>query len=167
MTHPLPMIHCCITTWTTLAVELVPKSRAEEWAKVWPKQPATQDSSLMLWLGILLAIAIVAGVIYHVVYRHTHRVSKPMQVFTHAANHMALDRAERRLLAAIAAYEKLPTPLTLMLCQGTLEHHWDNYARHQPPLRRDKAMTILESIRRKLFSQSAQEIAAMASGSVG
>lgn len=112
----------------------------------------------MLWLLVAVAAAILISVVYRLVYRYTHRTTRPVQVFIDAARHMGLDHAERKLLGAIAAYEQLPTPLTLMLSQGTLNHHLDNFSRHQKPEKRERTMTRIASIRQKLFAATAQEI---------
>lgn len=76
----------------------------------------------------------------------------PMLVFRRVAEAVGLDLGEQWLLVRIAKARKLPTPLTLLLSEGTLVHHAVAWADTLGPRRQRDAMIRIDALRQKLFA---------------
>lgn len=87
-----------------------------------------------------------------VAWLRTQRLSRPaVWLFNQVARDTGLTRADRRLLRKISRRAELPTPLTLLLCPGTLGHHARRCARQDSVRRGTLDLARAASIRRYLF----------------
>jgi hypothetical protein len=80
--------------------------------------------------------------------------SRPMAVFRRVAGKVALSIGEQVLLTRIARQQKLPTPLTLLLSSGTLQHHGQRYAESLPESQRRNALARIARVGRKVFGDA-------------
>ena len=129
------------------------------WILAARKVPLHEDGSLPFWpdgqsmpviwiIGmatVLMAMLFVWRAI--VVYRRLETRSGPTRHFIQVARHVGLAWPEMMTLRRIARIEGLTTPLTLLVCSSTLNHHAESAANKLParkakPLRRHVASVM-------------------------
>ncbi len=145
-THPL---------WPTPRFAM-PDSRA---APVDPGEISKYFNERAMWDGaqpLLLSIACFlmgAGVLYAVwLYRHRDRHPLPHATFHRLARAMGLSLGQRLRLWWVARRRGLPSPITLMLCPATFDHHVGGYlGRTALPTRQSDTQTGFCLIRQQLF----------------
>lgn len=113
-------------------------------------------SPRILWpLLILLAVVLALMTVMWGVERRRRRggrpATRPIAVFRALARELGLTWTDQWLLIRIAHHQKLPTPMTLLLAAGTLDHHARQYAMSINLLRRSLALNRAEAIRHRLF----------------
>lgn len=108
-------------------------------------------SWLLVALGAALALTALAAWLRH---RKKRRDAPPppAAAWKRLALHVGLSLPQRHLLARVARADRLPSPLTLMTCPATFDHHARRYLeRHDP----DKARLLddrLQDVRDRLFA---------------
>ena len=112
-----------------------------------------------VWDGVqplLLSIACFlmgAGLLYAVwLYRHRDRHPLPHATFHRLARAMGLSLGQRLRLWWVARRRGLPSPIALMLCPATFDHHVGGYlGRSAEPTHADDTVKAFSQIRRCLF----------------
>ncbi len=119
------------------------------------------NSSQMIpveWILLAAGLVLVAISVMSLVrwWKTRHERSNPMLVFVQVAVRMKLGVADAWLLYRVARQQKLPTPLTLLVCVGTFEHHTSSYAARCSPARSAMIQRHARRIARRLFGPSAR-----------
>ncbi|MEM1109132.1 MAG: hypothetical protein AAGH99_10650 [Planctomycetota bacterium] len=107
---------------------------------------------IMVVLGVILVLISLVSLFDWL--RRQRLRPHTLVVFNRVAREAGLNRADRLLLWRIGRRQALPTPLTLMLCPGTLGHHARADARNRSHRRGTLDLARAASIRRHLFGQS-------------
>lgn len=104
---------------------IVPEWRKDvEW---WPEGPALPLAPLV-WGMRLVGAAMIAYIGYVAWRRFEVRLS-PLRAFVRVAGRMGLGWHDRWVLWRAAKVEGLASPLTLLVCAATLEHHAESIIR--------------------------------------
>ena len=69
------------------------------------------------------------------------------------AGELSLSIADKWMLFRIARYQRLLSPLTLVLTPSTLRHHAVQYATHLPATARLRLMQRVRSLRMRMASE--------------
>ena len=75
----------------------------------------------------------------------------PMRIFHQVLAGLGLTQSDKGLVVRIARQQSLITPLTLVLSEGTFEHHLNQYAQSVRPRRRAKDLAHAARIQQILF----------------
>ncbi len=120
-----------------------------------------------LYAAVSVLLAVLGGLWLWRWHKTRHERPRPFATFNHAADQMGLSLSDQWLLTRIARQQKLPTPLTLMLAAGTLQHHGEQYIQTVKPTGRRKSIaTRIAAIHWLLFG-SDKPRAAIAEGNAG
>jgi len=116
-----------ITAMLAAASRDLPDPRA---VPVEPRQISAYFTQRAVWDGVqplLLSLAcflLGAGVLYGLwLYRHRDRHPLPHMTFHRLGRAMGLSLGQRLRLWWVARVRRLPTPITLLLCPATYDHH--------------------------------------------
>lgn len=139
--------------WPILAADWVPPSRWHELTSIWPEPTFVDFLILLRWVAFLLSvIGLVVGSLWlrdH--WRSRHVRSAPLLTFIYVARTLGLSPADCWLLIRIARQQNLPSPLTLILSDNTLQWHGRQYADSVVPFRRSALQRRLRTISACLF----------------
>ena len=91
--------------------------------------------------------------------RRQRRAADPdaLDVYDDIARRIRLPHADRSLLVNIAAHQKLPSPLTLLLSSATLTHHGRYYVESLPAWRQPAVRARLSGVRRYVFARDGKK----------
>jgi len=93
-------------------------------------------------------------------WKHRGENAHPLLVFSNTAQIVGLSYRQRWALLKVARNQSLASPLTLMLCATTFDHHVRGYLESCLSLRRESARRQLQDIRVALFSDPPQAVTA-------
>lgn len=106
-------------------------------------------SWLMVSLGAALAIMAVAVWLR----KRRQRIDTPSasDLWRSFAERAGLGFRDRRLLERISRQQRLPSPLTLLVCRATFDHHAARYAEQSGASGPDELRRRVTSLRQRLF----------------
>lgn len=132
----------------------VPTGRAHEWSQVWPKAlPSDYWTLAGVALGVTLLIAaLTTGSSLLARLRQPAHSAAPLRLFLHVAGELGLTSAQKLALIRIARRQRLASPLTLLVCPQTFDHHVSQYLHALSPLSRFWVHRHIQSARLRLFS---------------
>jgi len=124
-----------------------------------PREISSYLTQRAVWDGVqplLLSLAcflLGAGVLYALwLYRHRDRHPLPHMTFHRLGRSMGLSLGQRLRLWWVARVRRLPSPITLMLCPATYDHHIGAYLGRPLGLAdREGSEHGFHLIRRRLF----------------
>lgn len=102
----------------------------------------------LLAIGAVIAGFALIGLVRW--WRRGDGQSRPLLVFNAVAKQVGLSWAHRLLLIRIARAQRLPGPLTLLVCPATLDHHVRAFAEARPG-RADAVLATAAAIHRRAF----------------
>lgn len=111
--------------------------------------PLFSPAPILVAAGVLLVV-IAAMRIVQLRRRHQLRQGV-MSIFHHVATQAGLDLQTQWLLVRIARHQSLPSPLTLLVCDATLQHHGRAFLQTLSPARRRRPADRLARLRRLLW----------------
>jgi len=128
-------------------------------APVEPREISSYLTQRAVWDGaqpLLLSLAcflLGTGLLYALwLYRHRDRHPLPHMTFHRLGRAMGLSLGQRLRLWWVARARRLPTPITLMLCPATYDHHVAAYlGRPLAAAEREGAEHGFDLMRRRLF----------------
>ncbi len=119
----------------------------------------TGKDLIPLW-PLLIALAVALGVLLYLRVRRRGGLrgmrAKPITIFYSVLEKSGLNVADKKLLVRLAHQQELPGPLTLLLSQGTFNHHTAAYLESIDPDRRDKLNERINRVRRVVFGAAQQ-----------
>ena len=153
-----------MTAWPGIVVTLVsaaapadPPGLAHQMQGLFKDAFQTMDqtfpltSAVLVASGLALLLASIWGWRWH---QQRHLRSEPISVFHQVASQVGLSLKQQWLLVRIARQQHLPTPLTLMLSSGTLDHHAQAFLQAASARRRDALKGKIHAVATLLFGQT-------------
>ena len=105
-----------------------------------------------IFIVIAIVLLMMLAVVWYWKWQNTRYLrSEPILTFRYIAKEVGLTMREQVLLIRIAHRLGLASPLTLILSQGTLEHHVELYARQKHPMRQKQVYSQAKKLSKRLF----------------
>ena len=125
----------------------------EEISRSWAQSQSLFPTS---WLLVSLggAMAIVALAVW--LKKRRQRIASPTaaDLWRSFAERSGLGLSDRRLLERVSRQQRLPSPLTMLVCPTTFDHHAEQYAEQRGDARREDLRRRLRVLRHRLFDTS-------------
>ncbi len=128
---------------TSVELQRISESRGE----------ATHISAFWALAVLGLVLVIISSIALFQWVRSRHQRPQPLMLFRKVASSVGLNASDQLLLWRIAKKFDLPSPLTLMLSDHTLEHYAMAYVQPLPDSRNRQIMNRITGIRRYLFGE--------------
>ena len=116
---------------------------------------STGSAISVFWaLAILgLVLVLISSIALIQWYRTRNQRPQPLRLFRQIASSIGLNISDQLLLWQIARKCQLPSPLTLLLSDNTLQYYAESYAHSLPGDRNKRILARIRTIRQYLFAE--------------